>query len=190
LSLQACGPVLIPGPFAVTVEPNLRLPRGIRNHNPGNIERDGTRWQGMAREQSDARFVVFSEAKWGIRAIARILITYQDRRRAVDGSRIDTVRKFISRWAPPSENDTDAYARTVARALGVGADDAGIDVYDFDTMLGLVRAIIRYENGNPNAAGNWYPADTYAAGLRLAGIEQRAVHGPVPGMGGGDELPF
>jgi len=153
------------------------LPRGIRNHNPGNIERDGTRWQGMAREQSDARFVVFSGAKWGIRAIARILITYQDKRRAGDGSRIDTVRKFIARWAPPTENDTDAYARTVARALGVGADDAGVDVYDYDTMLGLVHAIVRYENGNPNAAGNWYPADTYAAGLRLAGIEQRAEHG-------------
>jgi len=172
--------VLIPGPFAVTVEPNLRLPRGIRNHNPGNIERDGTRWQGMARVQSDARFVVFSGAKWGIRTIARILITYQDRRRAVDGSRIDTVRKFISRWAPPSENDTDAYARTVARALGVGPDDAGIDVYDYDTMLELVRAIVRFENGVAPEATDWYPIDTYVSGLRLAGLEARAIHGGEP----------
>jgi len=161
----------------VTVEPNLGVPRGIRNHNPGNIERDGTRWQGMAPVQGDARFVVFSEAKWGLRAIARILITYQDRRRAGDGSRIDTVRKFISRWAPPAENDTDAYARMVARALGVGPDDAGVDVYDFDTMRGLVGAIVRYENGAPDGATVWYPEDVYVAGLRLAGIEFRAVHG-------------
>jgi len=126
-----------------------RYPRGIRNHNPGNIERDGTRWQGMAPVQSDARFIVFSDAVWGIRAIARILITYQDKRRALDGSRIDSVRKFIARWAPPVENNTDAYARTVANALGVGVDDPDIDVYDYATMLGLVKAIIQYENGAP-----------------------------------------
>jgi len=169
--------VLIPGSCVVTVEPNLGVPRGIRNLNPGNIERDGTRWQGMAAVQSDARFVVFSEPKWGIRAIARILITYQDRRRAHDGSRIDTVRKFISRWAPPGENDTDTYARTVARALGVGPDDAGVDVYDYSTMLALARAIVRFENGAPTWASDWYPEDVYVAGLRLAGIELRAVHG-------------
>jgi len=169
----------------VTVEPNVWLPRGIRNHNPGNIERDGTRWQGMALGQRDARFVVFSEAKWGIRAIARILITYQDKRRAEDGSRIDTVRKFISRWAPPVENDTDAYVRMVAQMLAVRPNEP-IDVYDYDTMLALVRAIVRFENGAPNGAGDWYPIDTYVSGLRLAGLEQRAVHGvtyPLPPFG-------
>jgi len=177
-------PVLIPGPFAVKFEPSLRVPRGIRNHNPGNIERDGTRWQGMAVVQSDARFVVFSAAKWGIRAIARILITYQDKRRAGDGSRIDTVLKFITRWAPPSENDTGAYARMVAQALNVRPDDR-IDVYDYDTMLALVRAIVRFENGVAPEATDWYPVDTYVAGLRLAGLEMGMNHGEVP-----VELPF
>jgi len=155
------------------------LPRGIRNNNPGNIERDGTRWQGMAAVQTDARFVVFSDPAWGIRAIARILITYQDRRRAADGSRIDTVRKFIARWAPPAENNTDAYARAVAVALGVGADDPDIDVYDYDTMLGLVRAIIRYENGRSNlmASGDWYLDSELERGLKLAGIVWGIRHG-------------
>jgi len=171
--------VLIPGPFAVSVEPNLGVPRGIRNHNPGNIERDGTRWQGMALGQLDARFVVFREAKWGLRAIARILITYQDRRRAADGSRIDTVRKFIERWAPPGENDTEAYARMVARMLEVRPDEP-IDVYEYDTMLALVRAIVRFENGVAPEATDWYPIDTYVDGLRLAGLEQRAIHGGEP----------
>jgi len=164
---------------ALNQDPRLRYPRGIRNHNPGNIERDGTRWQGMAAVQSDARFIVFTSAAWGIRAIARILITYQDKRRALDGSRIDTVRKFIARWAPPTENNTDAYARTVAVALGVGVDDPDLDVYDFETMFGLVSAIIRFENGTPpfERDGCWYQDSEIEYGLRLAGITPDVEHG-------------
>jgi len=164
---------------AIIEDVRLRYPRGIRNNNPGNIERDGTRWQGMAARQTDSRFVVFSEALWGIRAIARILITYQDRRRAADGSRIDTVRKFIARWAPPSENNTDAYARTVANALGVGVDDPNVDVYDYATMFELVAAIIRYENGvaQNRPDGAWYPDAEIERGLALAGIVPKHRHG-------------
>jgi len=163
----------------INQDARLRLPRGIRNNNPGNIERDGTRWQGMALRQTDARFIVFSEPCWGIRAIARILITYQDKRRAADGSRIDTVRKFISRWAPPAENNTDAYARTVAVALGVGVDDPDLDVYDYDTMHGLVSAIIRFENGAAQSKpdGCWYRDEEIEEGLRLAGIVPSTRHG-------------
>lgn len=143
------------------------LPRGIRNHNPGNIDRKpGVRWQGQAADQSgDPRFVVFESPKWGIRAIARVLITYQDARQARDGSRIDTIREIIARWAPPGENDTGAYARHVAALAAIGEDEA-LDVYDFTTMQALVKAIITHENG-----GNPYPDTTIEAGIRLAGIE-------------------
>ncbi len=82
-------------------------PRGVRNHNPGNIERDArTRWQGQAARQSDPRFVVFTAPEWGIRAMARVLITYQDRHGC------NTVAKIINRWAPPGENATSAYVAT------------------------------------------------------------------------------
>lgn len=143
------------------------LPRGIRNHNPGNIERQpGVRWQGADADQSgDSRFVVFKDPRWGIRAIARTLITYQDKRRARNGSRIDSVQEIIDRWAPPHENNTSAYARQVAKALGVGVDDETIDVYDYRTMRGLVVAIIRHEN-----ASQPYSNDIIDAGLQLAGI--------------------
>ena len=53
-----------------------KLPRGIRNKNPGNIKL-GTKWDGLADEQSDPVFCVFSEAVWGIRALMRILLTYR-----------------------------------------------------------------------------------------------------------------
>ncbi|HRD65706.1 MAG TPA: hypothetical protein PKY50_06075 [Candidatus Competibacter sp.] len=144
-----------------------KLTRGIRNNNPGNIDRQpGVRWQGQSADQSgDSRFVVFDAPKWGIRAIARVLITYQDKRRAKDGSKIDTIREIVDRWAPPVENDTGAYAEHVAKLTQIGIDDT-LDVYDYATLRALVAAIITHENGfNP------YDADTLDAGLKLAGIE-------------------
>jgi len=124
------------------------LPRGIRNFNPGNIRHaHGMRWQGMAVAQSDINFIQFNAPRWGIRAIARMPITYQDKHLAADGSRIDSGREIIERWAPPNENDTESYARSVARVLGLAPDFEGIDVYDFNTMRDLVQGIIRHENG-------------------------------------------
>ncbi len=160
-------------------------PRGIRNYNPGNIDRaPGVRWQGQAADQaSDSRFVVFNGPRWGIRAIARVLITYQDKRLAKDGSRIDTVREFIERWAPATENNTDAYTLTVARAMGLDSDYAGVDVYHYDTMRALVLAIIRHENGpGPLPSGQWYGESIIADGLALAGIVPGAQHGSSSGV--------
>lgn len=126
----------------------MTVPRGIRNCNPGNIDRKpGVKWQGQMGDQSgDPRFVVFQTASWGIRAIARVLITYQTARMARDGTPIDTIREIIDRWAPRTENQTDAYAAHVAKLTGIGADEP-IDVSDYDTMRALVIAIITHENG-------------------------------------------
>jgi len=121
-------------------------PRGIRNNNPGNIEK-GAGWQGLAEDQSgDARFAVFKSPIWGIRALARVLLTYYRLRRAADGSRIDTVLEHVVRWAPPGENDTGAYARQVRAALGVEEGEI-INTEDPDTLVAFVTAIIRHENG-------------------------------------------
>lgn len=138
--------------------------RGIRNHNPGNIDYDpATKWQGLASppiEQGVARprFARFAAPEWGIRAIARVLIWYKDKHG------LDTVRGIIHRWAPPVENDTGAYVSAVAKKLGVGPDDT-VDVYEFGTMRVLVEAIIRHENG-----AQPYPAAVIDEGLRRAGV--------------------
>ncbi|MDG9783688.1 structural protein [Metapseudomonas otitidis] len=147
-------------------------PRGIRNFNPGNIERTSTRWQGMALDQSsDPRFIVFAHPVWGIRAIARTLITYQD----THGLR--SVQQIIQRWAPATENNTAAYVAAVSARLHVAPLDA-IDVYDYLTMLELVRAIVRHENGpGPLPGGDWYGEAMLAEGLALAGILRGVRHG-------------
>ena len=115
-----------------------KLPRGIRNKNPGNIKL-GTDWDGLADEQSDPVFCVFKEAVWGIRALVKILLTYRFHHKRF------TVESIIERWAPPSENDTDAYIVFVCRRLDVNpTDELNNTIEDY---LPLVKAIIQMENG-------------------------------------------
>jgi hypothetical protein len=157
-----------------------KQPRGVRNNNPGNL-RWGDPWQGLvpAAKRTDKDFCQFVAPAWGIRAIAITLITYQDKRRAKDGSRIDSVSEMIERWAPAIENDTDSYVRAVASALGIGPDVETVNVHDYATLATLVRAIIRHENGYQvpwsDREEDWYDAITLDEGLRLAGVVKPAA---------------
>lgn len=149
------------------------ISRGLRNNNPGNIERNKTPWQGLCEDQSaDDRFCVFSGEKWGIRAIARILITYFDSRVAANGTAIDTVGELVARWAPETENPTEKYADFIRDGLGVNVGQQ-INILDYKTMRTVVEAIIRFENGSQP-----YDKATIDAGLRLAGIDVpvKALH--------------
>jgi hypothetical protein len=117
---------------------NSELPRGVRNNNPGNINRDGTKWKGMSLDQSgDPRFIVFDRPEWGIRAIGKILLHDQS-------IGICTVRGAITRYAPSVENDTAAYIASVCRSLGVGPDDR-VDLTNPRVMTALIEAIIAVE---------------------------------------------
>jgi hypothetical protein len=111
--------------------------RGLRNNNPGNIRHSSTEWDGMSEEQTDSEFVQFDSPVMGIRAMTRILRTYRLR------YNLKTVSEIIMRWAPPNENDTPAYIDFVADQIRVGADD----LLTFEDYYGLVKAIIKFENG-------------------------------------------
>lgn len=128
------------------------LPRGLRNHNPGNI-RHGADWQGMAEQQTDPSFVQFKAPEWGIRAMVRILLRYRT-------LGLVTVRQIIDRWAPPNENNTEAYVQAVAKAVGVTPSEA----LDYTRhLLPLLKAIIGHENGQQP-----YSDETIAKGIGLA----------------------
>lgn len=135
-----------------------RIARGERNNNPGNIEK-GLPWQGLAPEQPDARFCTFIAPKWGVRAIARILITYRDKHN------IDTIRGIVNRWAPPGENDTGSYVAHVCSIAGVGPDEP-VNVHLYRDCEPIVRGIVTHELGYQP-----YPQAVIDAGLALAGIE-------------------
>ena len=92
-------------------------PRGIRNNNPLNIRRSADKWQGLKAQQEDREFFQFSEMKWGWRAAFRLLChTYYGK------YKLKTIRALITRWAPPKENNTEAYIRRVTDRIGIGAD--------------------------------------------------------------------
>lgn len=164
-----------------------QLPIGIRLNNPGNLEW-GSPWQGLVPRkesmyantgtQQQRRFAQFKNPVYGIRAIARTLITYQDKRTAKDGSRIDTVREIIERWAPSHENNVDAYTTAVRRAMfgNPNAPIAPLNVHEYATLRPLVEAIIRHENGRGplGNANTWYSDDVIDEGLRLAGVVKPA----------------
>ncbi|MGJ0629503.1 hypothetical protein [Xenorhabdus bovienii] len=149
------------------------LPRGIRNNNPGNLEM-GSPWQGLTKRPQDARFCSFVNATFGIRALAVTLITYHDKRKAANGSRIDTVREVIERWAPSIENHTERYVQFVSKAIGVYPEQ-NIDLHDYDTIRPMVEAIIRQENGQGKfkTLNSWYSREVIDEGLRRAGVVQR-----------------
>lgn len=126
--------------------------RGVRNNNPGNIDRTTIKWKGMSPVQSDARFITFVAPEWGFRAIARILLGDFH-----EGQ--NTVHSLINEWAPPTENDTGAYVKAVAKAVGVGIDEP----FNVPAKLPqLLDAIARHEN-----AGYRYPPDVILKGIDL-----------------------
>ena len=92
---------------------------GIRNNNPLNIRRSKTLWKGQVLPQGgsgEGAFCVFSSVEWGIRAAFCILRTYATK------YRLNSVRDIITRWAPPSENDTQSYIRHVCMMTGFGGN--------------------------------------------------------------------
>lgn len=115
-------------------------PRGLRNNNPLNIRKNDTKWQGLRDRQDDPAFFQFETMAYGYRAAFRTLDTY----RTKHGCRC--LADFITRWAPPSENDTSAYIRTVCRRTGL-ADVSTVDTRNEKQMCGIVAAMSIVENG-------------------------------------------
>lgn len=84
--------------------------RNWRNNNPGNIE-FGPFAQKMGAIGSDGRFAVFPDYETGRRAKAALIFEGKNYR---DLSLTDA----ISRYAPPTENNTGAYQRAVLSSVG------------------------------------------------------------------------
>ena len=69
-------------------------------------------WKGQQGEQSG--FCVFDTPENGLRAAMVILKTYRKKG-------VITIGDIISRWAPPTENNTQSYIDFVCKKLGASA---------------------------------------------------------------------
>ncbi|CAB4136956.1 virion protein [uncultured Caudovirales phage] len=149
----------------------LRQPRGIRNHNPGNLRRSNDRWRGLAEKQTDAEFFQFVDPVFGIRAMAIVLMKYQ----RTHGLR--TVTSIINRWAPARgdrngeapggeyQQNTNAYAQHVARYMGISHNHEINLAKQASLFYLMLAAMIRHENGVQP-----YPRATIFKALELANV--------------------
>jgi len=143
-------------------------PRGIRNNNPGNIRWSKDPWMGLlpVEQRTDASFCQFTKPEYGVRAMCKVLLNYRSKP-GIPGmgeQGIDTVQEIIHRWAPPSENDTGAYVKSVADAALVRPDEH-CDLTDPVVMSALLRGIIKHENGVQP-----YSTQTLNLGMHMAGL--------------------
>lgn len=115
------------------------LTRGIRNNNPGNLVLTNIAWQGKIpnAQNTDKHFEQFTEVKYGIRAMLRDLTNDIDKGK-------NTVRKLITEYAPPFENDTQKYIEVISKAVGLDPDQT-IKIVDAKFYLVIARAIIKHE---------------------------------------------
>ena len=124
-----------------------QLPRSVRNQNPGNIESNLIPWAGLqpidlqtADQRAEQRFCVFINAKMGFRALAVLLLRYRYTHM------LTNVEQIIGRYAPPVENATGAYVKSVCDGMGV-EPTATLNLNDPQVMTAMCRAIATQESG-------------------------------------------
>jgi hypothetical protein len=116
---------------------------GLRQNNPGNI-RSGAGFFGETGVGSG--YATFQNPLFGGRALARLLSTYKNQ------YGISNIDSLIDRYAPSGDNTMESrtnYKGFIANKLGVGKDDE-IDLDDDNTKLGVMKAIVEFENRNEN----------------------------------------
>ena len=67
--------------------------------------------------QDDPAFVQFEDITWGVRAALKLLRTYRDKYAAT------SIKEIITRWAPPTENNTEGYIAAVCRLTSFGGNE-------------------------------------------------------------------
>lgn len=132
----------------------ITLPRGIRNNNPGNLDK-GPTYKGLTAVQPDPRFSTFISMPYGLRALGECLFAYHK------DHGLNTVDQFIKRFAPPNENQTQAYVSAVAACCRV-PPGAPYPLTPANMLL-LLEGISRHENG----PGDFIPQDDYAAAIHM-----------------------
>jgi len=100
----------------------------------------GLRRPGIVAGPVSGGFQSFATPQLGVQATLHLLQTYHDQHG------LNTLRGIISRWAPPSENDTAKLIVDAASQTGFGADQP-LNLHDAATLSAVAAAMIRNEVG-------------------------------------------
>lgn len=122
--------------------------RAVKNNNPLNIRyNDSNKWQGQVANNNG--FCVFSTPEWGWRAAMKLANSHIRRGH-------NTIEKLITKWAPPSENDTAGYIRFVQRKVYEATDRAtalGEIIPDTPAYFYMLQAMAQMEQRLPVTMG-------------------------------------
>lgn len=128
--------------FLCSVLPGLA---SVDSGNWWNIKSVLSGWQGQTGKTKEG-FAIFAGPEWGARAFVRNARTQYMSRGCT------TLSQFITKFAPPSENDTKRYLRFVCARMGLKANE---DMQLFDrrgtpnkrTLVMLMKAMCKFESG-------------------------------------------
>lgn len=116
------------GNTTASIPPSSKL--AYVNNNPGNL-----RFAGQAGAvQGEGGFAKFPTVEAGVKALENQI--------KVDASRGLSLASFISKYAPPSENDTSTYIKNVVKLTGASPLTPIADI----DIKSLTRAIARLES--------------------------------------------
>lgn len=118
--------------------------RGIRNNNPFNLKK-GSTWKGERPNQADPTFEEFTSMEMGIRAGLKLIRNHVT---GFGGQRkpMNSIAKLIAVWAPPTENNTVEYVRTVSKLSGIPKTRT-IFPDDRRALIAIAKAMTRVECG-------------------------------------------
>lgn len=134
--------------------------RGLRDNNPLNLTYVPGQVGVVGR---DGRFGRYGTMADGVSAAVNQIM--------IDRSRgMNTIRKLVTSWAPPGENDTAAYIRDVSKWTGYGPDQP-LNLRNPRVMSAIVAAMARQEG-----SGRLAPSDL-ASGV-LGGYREFAKGTP------------
>ena len=116
----------------------------IAKNNIFNIRATSEVWQGQVGQRRG--FVEFQTEKMAVRAWLKLMKTYREKHG------LDTIEKIVNRFAPPSENNTQAYITFLATNVHKAADQP-LESHEDYARLGAAMA--------------WYETNTRYAAMRV-----------------------
>lgn len=126
--------------------------RGMRNNNPGNLR------EGIGQIGTDSEgYAVFPTPQAGYNAAARQLVGYGN-------AGLNTINSIIEKWAPTSENNTQAYINSVVQSMNQKGFDVDafsqLDLKNGEMLKALLDSMINHEVGS-GAAESFFDGKVY-----------------------------
>ena len=119
----------------------------FRRNNPMNLRySERNNWVGQTGQTNG--FCCFQSVEYGFRSAFITLQSYGK-------NGYNTIRKIVTRWAPPSENPTQTYIKYVAlRMAHLGYAEEGVDMRDIrldmrnpEVIVDLMMVMTKFESG-------------------------------------------